>query len=82
MTSPPPNFVHPPFLDDDVYALVEKQWVTPEQPATQAAMQAVRAGWPDDVPTGLDAERSEFLKLIFSEDTRRRLEPFVSANRG
>ncbi len=73
MMNPPLAPAHLPFRDEDVYALAEKQWITPDQPARLAVMKAVRAGWPHDMQAGLDAERSEFLGLIFSDDCRRRL---------
>jgi 3-hydroxyacyl-CoA dehydrogenase/enoyl-CoA hydratase/3-hydroxybutyryl-CoA epimerase len=71
---PPDPFVAPPFRDADVYAVAEKRWLSPDQPARQAVMEAVRAGWRRDMQAGLDAERSEFLERVFSDDCRRRLE--------
>jgi enoyl-CoA hydratase/carnithine racemase len=71
---PPAIFAPPLFRDTDVYAVAEKRWLSPDQPARQAVMEAVRAGWRRDMQAGLDAERSEFLKLVFSDDCRRRLE--------
>ncbi len=58
-----------------IFTEKEYRWIskTNPEPARQAILRTVRAGWPEDMQAGLDAERSEFLRLVFSDDCRTRL---------
>lgn len=66
-----------------IFSEKERHWISQENPdpALQAILKVVRAGWPDAIDIGLEAERKEFRQLVFSDNCRQRLKEFFASKR-